>query len=373
MTAPCIYTKPKGMCAGSASLTKEHFLSQGLGKFRGYEELDDKVCRDCNGHFSSLEDILLHLGPVGFWRDRAGVKGQKKHRHKSIYEERTHGHEPITLIGAGAEKGSSIIFRPLEGADGRPMRQIVFEEADGGKRPVLLPKSVQSEDSLRRFLADHNLLGTEAPEFLPDPTDPGDYERMAAICQSVFGRHYSKRSSGGAMVNTRYDFPPPPEYRRAIAKIGFHTFLKFFPEASGFEKEFDEIKRLIHLGGDRDPTRFVSEATQPMPAELLPIEAWAHVLYADWDEIYLKARIQLFAGLRLPGSGAGSKMKVSVGDKEIVADSVESPLMWIVHLGRNPSPGHTLGTRAQAFVGYRACCDGCDGEVRNIQASPGSL
>ena len=76
MTAPCIYTKPKGMCAGSASLTKEHFLSQGLGKFRGYEELDDKVCRDCNGHFSSLEDILLHLGPVGFWRDRAGVKGK---------------------------------------------------------------------------------------------------------------------------------------------------------------------------------------------------------------------------------------------------------------------------------------------------------
>ena len=99
------------------------------------------------------------------------------------------------------------------------------------------------------------------------------------------------------------------------------------------------------------PPRFVSEATQPMPAELLPIEAWAHVLYADWDEIYLKARIQLFAGLRLPGSGAGSKMKVSVGDKEIVADSVESPLMWIVHLRSESLAGTHAGNQSAGVRG----------------------
>jgi hypothetical protein len=38
------------------------------------------------------------------------------------------------------------------------------------------------------------------------------------------------------------------KYVRAIAKIGFHSFLKFFPQFSGFEAEFDEIKRFIYKG-----------------------------------------------------------------------------------------------------------------------------
>jgi exonuclease III len=61
----CIYTRPAGLCAGSsASFDSEHWFSRGLGEFQNFEELDGKVCKDCNNLFGrQLEDVFLHSGP----------------------------------------------------------------------------------------------------------------------------------------------------------------------------------------------------------------------------------------------------------------------------------------------------------------------
>ena len=362
----CIYTAPKGMCSGGAALDDEHYLSRGLGNFRGYELLREKICRDCNGRFGrELEDIFLHVGPVAALREMARLEGRKGHRKKPIFHEPTRGYGPIQLIGSGPEGESEILWEPVKGTDGRPLRQIVFRDRNGKILPIALPKRVQSKDGLIDLLASEKASDLKPVEIYPDPDDPDGFEKMASLCAEVFGLRATNRTiSGGSQVNARYDFPPPPEYRRAIAKIGFHFFLTAFPELSGLESEFNEIKRLIYLGGD--PTRFVTEKTQVLPAQLSPVTTWIHLLCADWEQDYLRARVQLFAGFRLPASKRGIKLKVITGDgREILTDTVAAPLIWVVHLAKNRSR-QCLGTRSQAFVAYGSRRGGYDGEVRNL-------
>src|SRR5712671_1508930 len=111
------------MCTGSAALDDEHYLSRGLGNFRGYELLKNKICRDCNGRFGrELEDILLHVGPVAALREMVGLEGRKKHRKKPIFQETTRGYGPIKLVGSGAEGEHPILWEAVKGRDGRPLR-----------------------------------------------------------------------------------------------------------------------------------------------------------------------------------------------------------------------------------------------------------
>jgi len=357
------------MCAGTAAFDGEHFLSRGLGSFLGYQLLKDKICRDCNGRFGrELEEVFLRVSPVAVLREMAGLEGRKKHQKKPIFQERTRGHGPVKLIGTGAQGETPILWEPVGRTDGRPLRQIVFREPNGMVRPVPLPSKVQSKASLIDFLANEKLTGMQPIEFYPDPDDPAGFQKMDKLCAEVFGVKASRRLvEGGTPVNTRYDFAVPREYRRAVAKIGFHFFIKAFPEVTGFESEFNEIKRLIYVGGD--PTRFVTEQVQQVPEAFLPLKSWAHVLYADWGQDYMRARIQLFAGLQLAGSQAGAKIKVTSGrGEEIFTDTVTAPLTWVIHLGKNRS-GQRLGTRIQAFAAYAARRNGLDGEVRDIRVN----
>jgi hypothetical protein len=53
---------------------------------------------------------------------------------------------------------------------------------------------------------------------------------------------------------------------RAVAKIAFHYSLKVLPDLSGYEQEFEPIKRFIWEDERHDVARFV---TQPMrPSEV---------------------------------------------------------------------------------------------------------
>jgi hypothetical protein len=102
-------------------------------------------------------------------------------------------------------------------------------------------------------------------------------------------------------------------YVQAIAKIAFHFVLAKF-HFSGFEPEFDHLKRFIYHGAGTPPARIVDDVLLP---ELVPEEArllqWNHILTAEFNQDGFFARMQFFAGPRL------------------------KPFTWRVYLGPNPS------------------------------------
>ena len=46
----------------------------------------------------------------------------------------------------------------------------------------------------------------------------------------------------GTQIEGEMKAPISEKYLRAIAKVGFHYFLKYFPHFSGLDPEFDDIK-----------------------------------------------------------------------------------------------------------------------------------
>ena len=349
----CIYTVPHGLCLGDTPFDNEHGLSFGLGNFCGHEPISDKICKDCNHRCSKLEERLLHLGPVALLRRFAGIKGRSRGRGKDIFYESTFGLAPIAVTGAPSPGHHDVRWEVKYDYDGVPLRQIVFKNPTGELRVVPLRRGVTSISNLRAFLIASDLGDFQPVEIYPDPQDTDDFERLAQVCEGLYRRRFSKvRVEAGGVVNATTQFAPPPEYRRAIAKIGFHFFLKVFPEVTGFESEFNEIKKLIMRGGD--PVQFVHEQAGKIPRGVVDQGSWAHLLYADWGLDFLKTRVQLFAGLTIPASGSGVPLDSFLGGKTVKTNSATNPLTWVVHLGRSPAPKRTLGTRAMAFVAGKA-------------------
>ena len=104
-----------------------------------------------------------------------------------------------------------------------------------------------------------------------------------------------------------------PEYVRAIAKIGFHFFIQYFPQFTGFEKEFDAIKRFIYHGEiDHKRVTAINE-NFVLNLEHATLRRWGHILSAQADENGVEARMQFFAGPPV------------------------QPLIWKVEIGQNPS------------------------------------
>jgi hypothetical protein len=84
---------------------------------------------------------------------------------------------------------------------------------------------------------------------------------------------------------------------------------------SGFENEFDDLKRFIYHGvGEEPPARIVDDVILP---EVVPhhvrLRQWSHILTAEFNQDGFFARMHFFAGPPL------------------------KPFTWRVRLGANPS------------------------------------
>ncbi len=126
-------------------------------------------------------------------------------------------------------------------------------------------------------------------------------------------------------------------YLRAVAKVGFHYFLKYFPHFTGLEPEFDEIKQYIYKGkADR---RIVRPVDEPFLRDLQQkgarLNKWAHLLSAESTDNGIEARIQFFVGPEV------------------------NPIVWSVVFTEKPSQRHQM--TGHVFVYFDEAKDGYDG------------
>lgn len=69
-------------------MSEEHYLPAALGRFKGYEPLLDRLCRDCNKQIgNTCEEPFLRAGPIAFLDGWLETKAEMVLHHLLFTEE----------------------------------------------------------------------------------------------------------------------------------------------------------------------------------------------------------------------------------------------------------------------------------------------
>jgi hypothetical protein len=341
----CAYTSPAEMCKGKAPLSKnEHYLPRALGNFKDDERLVDRICEDCQNVCSKLEDVFAHNSPEAFFREMVGRVGRKNHRGKNIFYEPTFGIPPLSILGKHPGHDFEILWELVRDPEDpgirrcAPLSQLVFISNNGKTLRLPFRPGKWTAERIREILKQHEVTGEQ---IVVIGKSEEEYAEMKALTDVLAPKGKDRDVPplvDGAEIDGEMKAEISEKYVRAIAKVGFHFFLKYFPHFSGLEPEFAAVKRFIYLGvADREVVRLVDE---PFVRDLRQKGAtpnkWCHLVSAESDEKGTEARIQFFAGPEV------------------------RPLVWSIVISTNPSK-HVQST-GYAFVYFDDVADEYQGQ-----------
>ena len=306
----CVYTSPIGLCPGTSPVhPKEHYLPAGLGNFKDDVRLKDFICYDCQKRFSKFEEVFLRNGTEAFFRSILGIQGRKRHKSKNIFVEPTLGLPPLTVKGMHPTLRQEFLWEMSPEGAAFLMHQLVFKKPDGTLQHIPIREGRLAQD-LARF-------GDEWKQWqlmacIAGASQESELQRVLGSTLQVMNdapvAFPDNRELDGEM---RAQITLP--YVQALSKIAFHFVLAQF-HFTGFEPEFDDLKRFIYFGAGSNPARIVEDILLP---QLVPEEArmrlWSHILTAEFNPDGFFARMQFFVGPQL------------------------KPFVWRVYLGQNPS------------------------------------
>jgi hypothetical protein len=249
----CIYPGPHG------AKSPEHYLPAALGTFRGYEPLQDRVCRNCNKRIGDqTETQFLRGGQIAFFRWLLAIEGRDG-LLPSPFSHGAAGAPPLVMVGQIREFPFPLLLEVEPGTeDVYPLRQIIFDGGLAGVHPIAITDRMRDDARvLRDHLTDRG-LGSARPIHAFAAED--EMLWMGELMRAFGG----ELASGWATTQ----FTPQrlqlvvlmkvtSTHFRAVAKIVFHYALKIFQDFTGKEREFDPIKGFIWDGGDVD--RFVRQ------------------------------------------------------------------------------------------------------------------
>ena len=254
----CIY------CGAEGPYSEEHYLPECLGKFRHYEVLDDRICKRCNNSFSNLDEVLCRTGVTGAIRKILEVSDRRGGSPWDSFRKSFHYADPAEMYDR-----DGVRYEP-DGRAGPSIRdscQLMIHKKDGEVTRVLIPDwARQDKDRLKRFLKDElEGLNPDDIEKIEGRFYEGEWNLiLAAVAELQLFRYERAELTevpGGQLVDVTLKLPITSEYMRAVAKVGFHYFLKFFPGYRGSEPQFEAIREFIKTGEniktDVDIGRFV--------------------------------------------------------------------------------------------------------------------
>jgi len=277
----------------------EHPLPAAFGEFQGAPYLHDRICRQCNNRrLGILDEQLARCGPEAFFRKLYGVQGRSTHNKVNPFERGSAGGRRLDLRATDAKLGIEVALECEKGTY-RQMRQIVFVEKSGKTHHLPIREGTTPE----QLRADFQRLGVTQPcedvQMFCGPEEKDWVERLIKETwpSVTFGEGNLASTSDDGAVGT---VGPTDRYFRAIAKMGFHYFLTQFPEYSGHESMFSDIRRFILEDGkgvDR-ANDFVGRRQHPLLGEMLtgarPAGWRAHVLCAEIKPGECLAHVQMF-------------------------------------------------------------------------------
>ena len=296
---PCVYTTPEGLCKGTAPLhPNEHYLPRALGNFKNNEPLVNRICNDCQLICSNSKTCSPTIAPTRTSVTCWGQLGRKKHAKKDIFYDATFGIPPLAVLGKHPGHDFEMLWEPVEGVDGfAPMSQIFFFPKEG--EPVRLPFKVGkwTVEKINAILAKSDVEVASALSFANTEDEEKEMRGLLDTLVPVGKERPVAPLVAGAEIDGEVKAQVSEGYARAIAKIGFHFLLKYFP-FTGSEPEFDDVKRFIYTGKYYRPifTRKDEPALRDLKDPRAFPNRWAHFLSAESDQSGIQARMHLFFG-----------------------------------------------------------------------------
>lgn len=318
----CVYTTPEGLCDGKAPLSKnEHYLPRALGNFKNNEPLVDRICDNCQCVCSKLEEVFARNSTDAYFRHMLGQLGRKKHKKKNIFYDATLGIPPLAVLGKHPGHDFEMLWEPVEGKDGlAPMSQLIFIPKEG--EPVRLPfrPGKWTVDKIKTILDKEEV---EAVTVVAYPNSAEEDHEMKALTDVLVPNGKERDVAplvDGAPIDGELKARISESYVRAIAKIGFHFFLKYFPH-SWLDPEFDDVKRFIYQGKAERPivTRKDEPALRGLKDPRAHPDRWIHFLTAESDESGIEARMHFFFGPTV--RPVGWSVKISTAPSKHVQSS----------------------------------------------------
>lgn len=279
-------------------MTDEHYLPEGLGRFHGYEVLKGRLCRVCQGACAQLEEQFLRSSPEAFFRRLVAKVGKKHHKKIEMFYRRHAGADPIQIIGAYPGEKYPVLWEPNEGQRTvREMRQIVVVDEQGEYYPIPISDTVRTADDMKQLL---QMFEGKKIRVVAVFADPPDLERMQTLVSAIDPKgkvSWKDRSEERARVDIIGRAAVTGKYFRAIAKIGFHYFLKMCDRYTGHESIFQPIKGFIMAGGDWRPhVRWYKGSLAANVNRQVRPNTYLHLLVAEKLYTVIRAKTQFFVG-----------------------------------------------------------------------------
>lgn len=233
----CLY------CAETPA-SEEHPLSAGLGEFNGAPTLLDRICAQCNSRrIGLLDEQFLRCGPVAILRKRFGIEGREHHDKVNSFYRGSAGGQPIKYLAWDEAFGCEVLIELTGGRQGRQLSQLIIQGQEGPPHQIPLTPTT-TVVALRQKIAALKLVAPFAVRLIYDPpTEPWATELFKQIWpdrELPEGTLGATNFKGGVA-----QFQVTSRYFRAIAKTGFHYFLTQFPNYSGRESFFSDIRDFI--------------------------------------------------------------------------------------------------------------------------------
>lgn len=312
----CIYCKKKDKFNSEHAFPKS-LLDERLFGTKHEWIIDRHLCTKCNSHLGKLDAVLAKRSPLAFiWDQIQNELGNTTQTlHSSIYRKRAGGINPLGLFFPDPHYDNLIVMHeattarsdmstPVHSAtalrpqmvltqcpQGKSVEEVIAENCARfhitglgedqitssdehgevhcifGNTYIFPPKT--SEHFFRRlsefkatFLTDFTHAQYHLRVITPEE---GKYQGAAeAFCHSleadkkeeVEGKRFANLEPIDHVIEVRADRSAMPDVARAVAKVAFHCFLFHYPDYSGHEPMFNEIKEFIHR---ESSNRFVGQ------------------------------------------------------------------------------------------------------------------
>ena len=283
----CIY------CGSRGPFSEEHALPYSLGQFKGFPELKDRICRECNStRISVVEDQFLHSTPEAFLKKCLGIRGRKGHKPVNIFKRGSAGAPPIDFIGIDSKMKIRILLECIPGKQNvkEVDEQIIFIDQDGASYPYRVPSRLVTWEQIIEDARKKLSLPKGGYSAITRGSDEFHEKIKALTASSGVKFHLEKPPDDTIMKNPKIWFRFTDMYFRAIAKIAYHYFLTIIDAYHGHEDLFNPLRNFIMNGGVRD------DFIRPRYVSILKENPswWTHIIEAFNEKGSIFVDIQFF-------------------------------------------------------------------------------
>jgi hypothetical protein len=190
-----------------------------------------------------LDEQFVRCGPSAILRKRFDIQGRQHHEIVNPFYRGSAGGQRVKFFAWDESFQCEVLIELTGGDQGRQLTQLILRGKSGPHHHIPVTASMTPK-RLREQIA---ALRLEAPLEVRLIHDPPTEQWAVDLFRELWPNEQLPQTTMGAsgFKGGVVQFQTTNRYFRAIAKIGFHYFLTQFPEYTGHEPAFGDLRDFI--------------------------------------------------------------------------------------------------------------------------------